>query len=129
VEDVEVGHIGGDAVELVHQRRLDIIEKLGAHKARRLWRFAFLGYKKLSVFFLSIPEVRQNPYYEQESPRIPVSVLLSSVVRFEIGDFENTKKSKNASNLCLYSIILFLCFYSVLFVVYYFVFTLQSYES
>ena len=41
VEDVEVGHIGGDAVELVHQRRLDIIEKLGAHKAQRLWRFAF----------------------------------------------------------------------------------------
>ena len=32
MEDVEVGHGGGDAVELVHQPRLDIIEKLGAHR-------------------------------------------------------------------------------------------------
>ena len=31
VEDVEVGHCEGDAVELVHQPCLDIIEKLGAH--------------------------------------------------------------------------------------------------
>ena len=32
MEDVEVGHCGGDAVELVHQPRLDIVEKLGAHR-------------------------------------------------------------------------------------------------
>ena len=36
MEDVEVGHCGGDAVELVQQRRIDIVEKLGAHKARRI---------------------------------------------------------------------------------------------
>ena len=29
------------AVELVQQRRVDIVEKLGAHKARRVRRFAF----------------------------------------------------------------------------------------
>jgi len=32
MEDVEIGHCGGDAVELVHQPRLDIVEKLGAHR-------------------------------------------------------------------------------------------------
>ncbi len=32
MEDVEVGHGGGDAVEFVHQPRLDIVEKLGAHR-------------------------------------------------------------------------------------------------
>ena len=32
MEDVKVGHCGGDAVELVHQPRLDIVEKLGAHR-------------------------------------------------------------------------------------------------
>ena len=32
MEDVEVGHGGGDTVELVHQPRLDIVEKLGAHR-------------------------------------------------------------------------------------------------
>ena len=46
MEDVEVGHCGGDAVELVHQLRLDIIEKLGAHKAWRFRRFAFRGITK-----------------------------------------------------------------------------------
>lgn len=30
---VEVGHSRGDAAELVHQRRLYIVEKLGAHDA------------------------------------------------------------------------------------------------
>ena len=43
MEDVEVGHCSGDAVELVHQRRLDIIEEFGAHKAWRVVRFAFRG--------------------------------------------------------------------------------------
>ena len=32
MEDVEVGHGGGDAVELVQQLRLDIVERLGAHR-------------------------------------------------------------------------------------------------
>ena len=32
MEDVEVGHCGSDAVELVQQRRIDIVEKLGAHR-------------------------------------------------------------------------------------------------
>lgn len=41
MEDVEVGHCGGNAVELVQQRRVNIVEKLGAHKAWRVWRFAF----------------------------------------------------------------------------------------
>ena len=31
MEDVEVGHCCGDAVELVHQRRLYIVEEFGAH--------------------------------------------------------------------------------------------------
>ena len=31
MEDVEVGHRGGDAMELVHQRRLNIVEEFGAH--------------------------------------------------------------------------------------------------
>ena len=31
MEDVEVGHGCGNAVELVHQRRIDIIEELGTH--------------------------------------------------------------------------------------------------
>jgi hypothetical protein len=46
MENVEVGHCRGDAVELVHQRRLDIVEKLGAHKAQRLGRFALLITKR-----------------------------------------------------------------------------------
>ena len=41
MKDVEVGHCCGDAVELVHQRRLDIVEEFGAHKAWRVVRFAF----------------------------------------------------------------------------------------
>ena len=31
MKDVEVGHCCGDAVELVHQRRLDIVEEFGDH--------------------------------------------------------------------------------------------------
>lgn len=57
MEDVEVGHCRGDAVELVLQRRLDIVEKLGTHKAWRLSRFAFQSItKKLSVrsFFVYV---------------------------------------------------------------------------
>ena len=46
MEDVEVGHCGGDAVELVQQRRIDVVEKLGAHKARRYGRFAFQSITK-----------------------------------------------------------------------------------
>ena len=42
MEVVEARHCGGDAVELVQHRRIDIVEKLGAHKARRIWRFALL---------------------------------------------------------------------------------------
>lgn len=38
MEDVEVGHIGGDAVELVHQRRIHVVEKLGAHCGPALQR-------------------------------------------------------------------------------------------
>ncbi len=41
MKDVEVGHCCGDSVELVHQRRLDIVEEFGAHKAWRVVRFAF----------------------------------------------------------------------------------------
>ena len=36
MENVEVGHCRGDAVELVHQRRLNIIEELGTHDVSRL---------------------------------------------------------------------------------------------
>ena len=36
MKDVEVGHCCGDAVELVHQRRLDIVEEFSAHKAWRI---------------------------------------------------------------------------------------------
>ena len=44
---LEVGQRGGDAVELVQQLRLGIIEVLGTHKAWRFERFAFLmGHKK-----------------------------------------------------------------------------------
>ena len=38
MEDVEVGHNGGDAVELVHQRRIHVVEKLGAHCGPALQR-------------------------------------------------------------------------------------------
>lgn len=41
---------------------------------------------------------------------------------------ESEKKSKNASKLCIYSIILFLCFYSVLITFYRLYFNLQKYE-
>ena len=53
MENVEVGHCGGDAVELVQQRRIDIVEKLGAHKARRLKRFAFQNNEKSVNFCLN----------------------------------------------------------------------------
>ena len=50
MKDVEVGHCCGDAVELVHQRRLYIVEEFGAHKAWRIVRLAFQYIiKKLSV--------------------------------------------------------------------------------
>ena len=52
MKDVEVGHCSGDAVELVHQRRLNIVEEFGAHKAWRIVRFAFQNSKnKKSVNF------------------------------------------------------------------------------
>ena len=57
IKDVEVGHCRGDAVELVHQRRLDIIEKLGAHKAWRVWRFAFQTLQKSNRELLSTPRL------------------------------------------------------------------------
>ena len=57
VENVEVGHCRGDAVELVHQRRLDIVEKLGAHKAWRYWRFAFQTLQKSNRELLSTPRL------------------------------------------------------------------------
>ena len=46
MEDVEVGHCCGDAVELVHQRRLYIVEEFGAHDAIGLGRFAFPKHHK-----------------------------------------------------------------------------------
>ena len=49
MKDIEVGHCRGDAVELIHQLRLDIIEKLGTHKAWRVRRFAFRDFTKKSV--------------------------------------------------------------------------------
>ena len=50
MEDVEVGHCGGDTVELVHQPRLDIVEKLGAHR---------LGVWGASPFELSQKRIRE----------------------------------------------------------------------
>ena len=47
----------------------------------------------------------------------------------KLSRFPRTKKSKNASRLCLYSIILFICFYSVLITFYRLFFNLQRYES
>ena len=70
VKDVEVGHCGGDAVELVHQPRLDIVEKLGAHR---------LGVWSASPFELSQKRIREllsewrlwTAYIpKRESPRI-----------------------------------------------------------
>ena len=52
MEDVEVGHGGGDAVELVHQPRLDIVEKLGAHDGLAFGALRLSsGHKKESVNF------------------------------------------------------------------------------
>ena len=41
MEDVEIGHRVCYATELIHQWRIDIVEELGAHMARRVLRFAF----------------------------------------------------------------------------------------
>ena len=50
MEDVEVGHGGGDAVELFHQSRLDIVEKLGAHDGLAFGALRLSsGHKKESV--------------------------------------------------------------------------------
>ena len=51
MEDVEVGHGGGDAVELVQQLRLDIVERLGAHR---------LGVWGASPFELSQKRIRES---------------------------------------------------------------------
>ena len=59
VENVEVGHIGSDAVEFVHQRRLYIIEKLGAHDTLGVfWHFCLskVSQRKLSVKLSDVPE-------------------------------------------------------------------------
>ena len=47
---LKVGHGGGDAVKLVHQPRLDIVEKLGAHR---------LGVWGASPFELSQKRIRE----------------------------------------------------------------------
>ena len=50
MEDVEVGHGGGDAVEFVHQPRLDIVEKLAAHNGLAFGALRLSsGHKKESV--------------------------------------------------------------------------------
>ena len=50
MEDVEVGHGGGDAMEFVHQPRLDIVEKLGAHDGLAFGALRLSsGHKKESV--------------------------------------------------------------------------------
>ena len=111
MEDVEVGHCGGDAVELVHQRRLDVVEKLGAHKARRFGASPFDELQKKSANFcldrgsrLPIPKTRKLT-------DITVSISAFSSGITEIVEISVHLKSKNASNLCIYiySICLYRC--------------------
>ena len=49
MKDVEVGHCCGDAVELVHQRRLYIVEEFGAHDAIGFGYFAFPKHHKKRI--------------------------------------------------------------------------------
>ena len=96
MEDVEVGHGGGDAVELVHQPRLDIIEKLGAHR---------LGVWGASPFELSQKRIREllsGPRFsttyttnkKAHGYTVSISAFLSSEV--EIVEISVHLKSKNA---------------------------------
>ena len=65
MKDVEVGHCCGDAVELVHQRRLDIVEEFGAHKAWRVVRFAFQNItKSYPCNSLLYPRIYWTTYYQ-----------------------------------------------------------------
>ena len=61
MEDVEVGHCGGDTVELVHQPRLDIIEKLGAHNG--------LAFGALRLSSCQKKRIRELSAYTRGSPK------------------------------------------------------------
>ena len=70
MKDVEVGHLQSDAVELFHQRRLDVVEELGAHKAWRVGRFASQSIsKKLSAVTFSVyTRGSPKPVLQTEKP-------------------------------------------------------------
>jgi hypothetical protein len=97
MEDVEVGHGGGDAVKLVHQPRLDIIEKLGAHDGLAFGALRLSsGHKKESVNFCLDLRFAKTLTTNKKAHGYTVSVLLSCVVNYEIWRFQVHLKSKNA---------------------------------
>ena len=97
MEDVEVGHGGGDAVELVHQSRLDIVEKLGAHDGLAFGALRLSsGHKKESVNFCLDLRFAKTLTTNKKAHGYAVSVLLSCVVNYEIWRFQVHLKSKNA---------------------------------
>ena len=57
-------------MELVHQRRFDIIEELGAHDVSRSGASPFRDITKRIRELLSKVEALDCLYYERESPRI-----------------------------------------------------------
>lgn len=71
MEDVEVGHRGGDAVELVQQRRLYIVEEFSAHDVRKA--LGFLPFKSSAIKNRGLLSERRlwTAYIpKRESPRI-----------------------------------------------------------
>ena len=97
MEDVEVGHCGGDAVELVHQPRLDIVEKLGAHNGLAFGALRLSsGHKKESVNFClnggsGLPKSQNK---KAHGYTVSISAFFCNTV--EIVQISDYLKSKNA---------------------------------
>ena len=113
MKDVEVGHRMCYPAEFVHQRSINIVEKLGAHKAWRVVRFAFQNSKKKSVNFC-LDRGSRLPSLQTRKPTdstVSISAFLSSEV--EIVEISVHLKSKNA---LYYVVIMFvLSFCSIVF--------------
>jgi hypothetical protein len=96
MEDVEVGHFRGEAVEFVHQRRPNIVEELGAHDVSRLALRLSETSQKRSVNFCLDLRFAKTLTTNKKAHGFTVSILLSCVVNNEIWRFQVHLKSKNA---------------------------------
>ena len=100
-------------MELVHQRRLDIVEEFGAHKAWRVVRFAFQNSKNKKSVNFCLDGGSGLPVLQTRKPTDSTVSISAFSLGLKIVQISNHLKSKNA---LYYVVIMFvLSFCSIVF--------------